>query len=82
MSISRNISRRFPRLTEREISVALAISDGLSNTAIAARLGITEKTVKNVSGSVSLKMDIETGGSVRVRVALCVHEVGPYAPKA
>ena len=63
----------------RETSVALEIASGKSNAEIAAVLAITEKTVKNVAGSVSLKMDVPPGGSVRVRVALCVHQVGPWA---
>lgn len=80
MSTTRNLARRFPRLTDRELSVAMLISEGLSNTDIGARLNIAEKTVKNVLGPVSLKMDIPPGGSSRVRVALAVHQVGPWAP--
>lgn len=76
---TRNLLSRFPRMTDREASVALLIAEGLANSDIASRLGIAEKTVKNVNMSVSLKMDIPNGGSSRVRVALCVHQVGPWA---
>lgn len=78
---TRNLLSRFPRMTDREASVALLIAEGLANNDIASRLGIAEKTVKNVNMAVSLKMDIPPGGSSRVRVALAVHEVGPWAPK-
>lgn len=34
-------------LTEREVSVLSLVADGYSNKLVAARLGITERTVKN-----------------------------------
>ena len=69
MSQSSKLFDRFPRLTDREVSVALLISEGKSNSEIGASIGIAEKTVKNVNMSVSLKMDVEPGGSSRVRIA-------------
>lgn len=66
---TRKILSAFPRMTEREASCAVLIAEGLSNQDIAERLGIAAKTVKNVNMAVSLKMDVEPGGSVRVRVA-------------
>ncbi len=79
MSNANNIQTRFPRLTVREASVAAEIATGKSNADIAGILGITEKTVKNVCSSVFLKMDVGTGGSVRVRCTLSFWQVGPYA---
>ena len=34
------------RITAKQLGVVLAVCDGLSNKAIASRIGITEKTVK------------------------------------
>lgn len=79
MNAKRTLLDRFPRLTDREADVALLIAEGLANNEIGSRLGIAERTVKNVNMNVSLKMDIPPGGSSRVRVALCVHKVGPWA---
>ena len=81
MSNVNKIFKAFPRMTEREVSCALAIADGLSNSEIAARLGIAEKTVKNVNMAVSLKMDVEPGGSSRVRVARKVWHVSHGIPE-
>lgn len=47
---------RFPTLTVREIEILDRMSHGLSNDAIAARLGLSLKTVQNHVSSVLLKL--------------------------
>lgn len=69
----KNIAKNFPALTAREVSIVTCIAAGLSNGATAARLSITERTVKNVIGPIALKMGAGSGGSVRVRIALLAH---------
>jgi DNA-binding NarL/FixJ family response regulator len=69
-------------LTRRESEVLAAVAEGLSNADIAARLGNTERTVKNILSGVSraiLSDPDDRGGSSRVRLALWFHKVGPYA---
>jgi two-component system nitrate/nitrite response regulator NarL len=46
-------------LTPREQQIALAIADGRSNRDIAARLGITEQTVKNHLTSIFVKVGVD-----------------------
>ena len=46
-------------LTPREQQIALAIADGRSNRDIAARLGITEQTVKNHLTSIFEKVGVD-----------------------
>ena len=52
------LSKNENELTEREIEVLRAISDGLSNKEIASRLFISEKTVKNHISNIFRKLDI------------------------
>lgn len=47
-------------LTPREREIALAIADGASNRDIAARLGITEQTVKNHLTSIFDKVKVDS----------------------
>ena len=63
-------SRRTTSLTERENEVLSLISDGLSNKAIARRLGISDKTVK----SHLTKVFAELGVSDRTQAALWARE--------
>ncbi|MCM2417407.1 helix-turn-helix transcriptional regulator [Streptomyces sp. RKAG293] len=60
------------RLTAREREVALAVSEGLTNSEIAASLSMGVATVKTHVGSVFAKL----GVSNRVQVARCVHDAG------
>lgn len=46
-------------LTPREQQIALAIADGRTNRDIAARLGITEQTVKNHLTSIFEKVGVD-----------------------
>jgi DNA-binding NarL/FixJ family response regulator len=46
----------FPGLTERELEVLTLVAGGLSNAAIAARLHLSDKTVRNYVSSVLAKL--------------------------
>jgi len=58
-------------LTERERAIALHVSQGESNSQIAAAMGISERTVKAHLTSVFEKLDIQD----RLQLALRVHGV-------
>jgi DNA-binding NarL/FixJ family response regulator len=62
--------RRLSTLTERELDTARAIADGLDNTQIAARLGISVATVKAHTGNLFTKLALEN----RVQIALLVRD--------
>jgi len=49
----------FPQLTEREFDILARMAAGQSNQAIAARLGISPKTVQNHVSNVLLKLGVE-----------------------
>ena len=49
---------RFAGLSEREREVLALIADGLSNTDIAARLNISEKTVRNHTSNLFDKLGV------------------------
>ena len=63
---------RLERLTERELDVAHAVGDGLSNAEIAARLHLSVPTVKAHIGRLFTKLGCEN----RVQIAICVHDAG------
>jgi DNA-binding CsgD family transcriptional regulator len=48
------------QMTRREAQIALCLAEGLSNTAVAARLGISRHTVRHHSESVFLKLNIHS----------------------
>jgi DNA-binding NarL/FixJ family response regulator len=48
----------FPGLTERELEVLALVAQGLSNPAIATRLHLTDKTVRNYVSAVLAKLDV------------------------
>ncbi len=50
----------FPQLTEREHEILDLLARGLSNAAIAGRLYLSEKTVRNVVSSLLMKLPAET----------------------
>jgi DNA-binding NarL/FixJ family response regulator len=62
--------RRLAALTERELAIAEAIGEGLSNAEIASRLYLSVPTVKAHVSAVLDKLDAAN----RVQVALLVHD--------
>jgi DNA-binding NarL/FixJ family response regulator len=65
-------TRPFPHLTTREFEVLALLAQGLANDEIAARLGLSGKTVGNNLSRVFLKL----GGAHRVEAALLARENG------
>lgn len=59
-------------LTEREMEVLIALSEGLSNKEIADQLTVTEKTVKTHVSSVLAKLDVKS----RTQAALYAWKTG------
>ncbi|MBO9541379.1 response regulator transcription factor [bacterium] len=62
-----------PALSERQISLIQLIAQGFSNKGIAARLGLSEKTVENQLGILYRELGLDTSDSethARVRAAL------------
>ena len=53
---SRRSSRPFPELTDREFDVLEAMTRGLDTEAIAVRLGLNVKTVRNNVSNVLVKL--------------------------
>jgi DNA-binding NarL/FixJ family response regulator len=49
-----------PQLTPREHDVLRLLAEGLSNSAIATRLGLSLKTVNNNSSSIFNKLNVGT----------------------
>jgi DNA-binding NarL/FixJ family response regulator len=62
--------RRLAALTERELAIAEAIGEGLSNAEIARRLYLSIPTVKSHVSAILHKLDAAN----RVQVALLVHD--------
>jgi DNA-binding NarL/FixJ family response regulator len=56
------------RLTEREQEILGQMAEGRSNTAIATRLGISERTVESTCAQVFRKLDLEPDADVNRRV--------------
>jgi DNA-binding NarL/FixJ family response regulator len=64
--------RRLDQLSTRELDVALAVAQGLSNAEIAARLFMSVATVKAHVSRLLAKLDLNN----RVQIALLVHDAG------
>lgn len=62
----------FHRLTARELQVVRLVASGLTNAAVAARLQLAEKTIRN---QVSAILD-RTGAADRIQLALLAREAG------
>jgi DNA-binding NarL/FixJ family response regulator len=60
-------ARAFPELTERERDVLGLIAKGLSNTAIAERLVLSPKTVRNLVSSVFSKLQVADRAEAIIR---------------
>jgi len=56
------------RLSERELEILGLMSDGLSNTAIAARLSVMERTIESHIARMFSKLDLMPGAEGNRRV--------------
>jgi DNA-binding NarL/FixJ family response regulator len=65
-------ARPFPELTDREVEVLRLIADGLTNTDIARRLHLSEKTVRNHVSAIFAKLHVEHRSQAVVRA----HQAG------
>jgi DNA-binding NarL/FixJ family response regulator len=54
------VQRSFPSLTDREHAVLEQVATGASNSAIAMRLGLSEKTVRNYLSNILNKLAVTT----------------------
>jgi DNA-binding NarL/FixJ family response regulator len=75
--VARLLSRRRPtsklaRLTEREHDVLQLLAEGQSNSAIAVRLFIAERTVESTCASIFRKLELEHSTDVNRRVLAVV----------
>ena len=70
-------------LTERERSVLALMAEGLSNTAIAGRLFISEGAISKYTTAIFTKLDIRTDDDTnrRVRAVLTYLDSGPSGPR-
>ncbi len=59
----------FPELTPRERGVLDLLAQGLSNTAIATRLGLSLKTVNNNTSSIFAKLQVAGRSEAIIRAA-------------
>jgi DNA-binding NarL/FixJ family response regulator len=57
----------FPALTQREREVLAFVAGGMTNTAIATRLGISQKTVRNHASSIFAKLQVADRGQAIVK---------------
>ena len=67
----------FAKLSPRELDLATLISEGLDNAQIAARLSISEKTVRNHITRIFAKLEVET----RAQLIVLAHTEGARAPR-
>lgn len=60
-------SRAFPDLTEREHEILALMAEGYTNTAIASRLYLSPKTVRNYVSSIFTKLQVRDRSQVIIR---------------
>ena len=65
--LSKSVAAAFDGLTQRERAVLEHVAQGLDNAQIAARLGLSEKTVRNYLVAVLDKLQVETRAQAIVR---------------
>jgi DNA-binding NarL/FixJ family response regulator len=58
--------QQFPQLTEREIDILDGIASGLDNASIAARLYLSQKTIRNYVSMVFAKLHVDSRGEAIV----------------
>jgi len=71
-------AQRFANLTARENELVELLARGLDNHQIAAHLGLSEKTVRNMVSSVLDKMQAETRAQAIVRAREAGYGVGSH----
>ena len=59
--------RAFPTLTEREQEVLTLLAQGLTNSAIAERLSLSGKTVRNRVSDIFVKLQVSDRGEAIVK---------------
>jgi DNA-binding NarL/FixJ family response regulator len=64
-----------PTFTNRELDVLFALGDGLSNKAIARRLGLSAETVKDHCSAIFAKLDVTD----RVQAVIAARRIGLVA---
>jgi DNA-binding NarL/FixJ family response regulator len=69
-------ARPFPELTDREIEVLQALAEGLNNTAIARRLQLSEKTIRNHVSHIFNRLQVDDRAQAIVRA----HQAGLGPP--
>jgi DNA-binding NarL/FixJ family response regulator len=67
-TLRRDAASPLDRLSERELEILGLISDGLSNTAIAARLSVMERTIESHIARMFAKLDLMPGAEGNRRV--------------
>ncbi|MGH8204649.1 MAG: response regulator transcription factor, partial [Steroidobacteraceae bacterium] len=72
------LSLRFSRLTKREVEVLREVVNGLMNKQIAARLGISERTVKMHRTSITTKVGVHSAA----QLATLAREADLFVPTA
>jgi DNA-binding NarL/FixJ family response regulator len=60
-------ARPFPELTEREREILVLVARGLTNTAVADRLHLSHKTVRNYVSSIFTKLGVSHRGDAVAR---------------
>lgn len=63
--------RPFPELTDRELEILVLLAQGLSNSAIAARVGVGDKRVRNCISDIYAKLHVpdRAGAIIKARSA-------------